>query len=158
MRNLLAHKMFRPTFAVVIAVLVVAAILVSSPLAGADRQAGRLSGPYLGSYRATLTADQAATRGEARMAGAFRLVLRRDGTYSAWNPLDGRTNGRLAALPGRRLRFYADSGCLAGGFERPQGGTYGWSLNGRKLTLKHISEGACSGRTQTLTYPLWKRL
>ena len=155
MRNLLAHNVFRrPTFAAVIAVLVVAAILVPSPLAGA----GRLSSPYLGSYRATLTAHQAVTRGDARMAGAFRLVLRRDGTYSAWNPLDGRTNGRLAALPGRRLRFYADSGCLAGGVERPQGGTYGWSLNGRKLTLKLVSEARCSGRTQTLTYPLWKRV
>jgi hypothetical protein len=151
--------MFRTIWRAASATTVIAAILVSSALAGADRQAGSsLSGPYLGSYRATLTADQAASRGDVRMTGAFRLVLRRNSTYSAWNPLDGRVDGRVAALPGRRLRFYADSGCVGGGFERPRGGTYRWSLNGRKLTFRLVSEGPCTGRTQTLTYPVWSRL
>jgi hypothetical protein len=117
-----------------------------------------LSGPFLGSYTATLTPEGAIDKGDARMAGKFTLVLRRNGTYSASNPLDGPTvRGRLAALAGHRLRFYDDFGCKTGGFERPQGGTYRWSLDGRRLTLERVSEGPCWGRTQTLTYPVWIR-
>jgi hypothetical protein len=91
------------------------------------------------------------------MAGLFRLILRRNGTYSVWNPLDGKTDGKLASLAGDRLRFYADSGCLFGGFERPEGGTYRWSRNGQRLSLRLVNEGPCSGRTQSLTYPVWIR-
>ena len=116
-----------------------------------------LAGPYLGSYVATLSARQAETAGDPRMAGRFTLVLKRNGTYIASNPLDPLTHGKLAVLPGRRLRFYADSGCEFGGFERPRGGVYRWSLDGRRLTFRLVSEGACTGRTQTLTYPVWTR-
>ena len=116
-----------------------------------------LAGPYLGRYVATLSAVQAETAGDPRMAGRFTLVLRRNGTYTASNPLDPPTHGRLAVLPGRRLRFYADSGCEFGGFERPRGGVYRWSLDGRRLTFRLVSEGPCTGRTQTLTYPVWTR-
>jgi hypothetical protein len=122
---------------------------------GAGEQA--LRGPYLGSYAAKLTLVQATARGDSRMAGKFTLVLRRDGTYSTSNPLDGPDGGRLAALTNHRLRFYADRGCKFGGFERPSGGIYRWSLNGTRLTLRLVSEGACTGRTQTLTYPVWTR-
>lgn len=116
-----------------------------------------LAGPYVGSYVATLSAVQAETAGDPRMAGKFTLVLKRNGTYIASNPLDPTAHGRLAVLPGRRLRFYADSGCEYGGFERPRGGVYRWSLDGRRLTFRLVSEGPCTGRTQTLTYPTWTR-
>jgi hypothetical protein len=123
----------------------------------ATSERGALAGPYLGSYTARLTVAQATSRGDSRLAGTFTLVLRKNGTYSASNALDGRSAGRLAALPGRRLRFSHDSGCTYGGYERPQGGVYRWSLRGRRLTLWLVSEGPCTGRTQTLTYPVWLR-
>jgi hypothetical protein len=49
--------------------------------------------------------------GIPRLRGRFTLVLRRNGTYTASNSLDGRMNGRLAALSHHGLRFYDDSGC-----------------------------------------------
>jgi len=112
---------------------------------------------WAGSYTATLTLAQANARGDSRMAGEFTLVLRRNGTYTMSNPLDGMSRGRLAALTRKRLRFYNDSGCKAGGFELREGGTYRWSVNGKRLTLRVVSEGPCTGRTQTLTYPVWTR-
>ena len=156
MRNLLAHNVFRRRLAAVIAVSVVAAILVSSPPAGGQVLAGRLSGPYR-LYRATLTGDQAVTRGDACMAGAFRLVLRRDGTYSAGIPRrpDERTSDsaagaapsllryglaaspRCRASPGRHLRLVA---------ERPE------------ADPQAHQRGTLQRPTQTLTYPLWKRV
>jgi hypothetical protein len=116
-----------------------------------------LEGPYLGSYAAVLTRAEAAARGDSRLAGRFTLVLRRNGTYSDSNLLDGRAAGHLAALADHRLRFYDDSGCGYGGLERPEGGVYQWSVNGEKLTLRLVSEGPCSGRTDTLTFPVWFR-
>ncbi|HEY3050309.1 MAG TPA: hypothetical protein VGJ40_01170 [Gaiellaceae bacterium] len=116
-----------------------------------------LRGPYVGSYAANLTSAQAATRGDSRLAGRFTLVLRRDGTYADWNPLGGRDEGRVAAVGGDRLRFYEDRHCKLGGLERPQGGIYRWSLNGRRLTLHLVNEGGCTGRTDTLTFPVWSR-
>lgn len=117
----------------------------------------KLSGPYVGSWAAQLGVAEAVRKGDYRLAGRFTLVLRRNGTYTMANPLDGATHGRLAALSGRRLRFSRDAGCLAGGFEAPAGGVYRWSVRGRRLTLGRISEGPCTGRTQTLTYPVWRR-
>ena len=145
--------------------LIGAATTLASMLAVSIAYAGQaapaktaLTGPYLGSYTAKLTPEGAIDKGDARMAGKFTLVLRRNGTYSASNPLDGPTiRGRFAALTGHRLRFYDDFGCKTGGFERPQGGTYRWALDGTRLTFKRISEGPCWGRTQTLTYPVWRR-
>jgi hypothetical protein len=103
------------------------------------------------------TRGQAAARGDSRLRGRFTLVLRRNGTYTASDSLDGRMNGRLAALSHHGLRFSDDSGCKFGGFERPQGGIYRWSLHGARLTLRLVSEGQCSGRTDTLTFPVWIR-
>jgi len=126
-----------------------------------------LSGPLPTGIRATIrrvlgsrrtsSCRQAAARGDSRLAGRFTLVLRRDGTYTDSNPLDGRDNGRLGDLGRDRLRFYADRGCKVGGLERPQGGIYRWSLNGRRLTLDLVNEGGCTGRTDTLTFPVWIR-
>jgi hypothetical protein len=123
--------------------------------AGTEVQA--LRGPYLGSYTATVTLEQATARGESRMAGRYTLELMPNGRYVSSNPLDGRDSGRLAALANHRLRFYDDRGCKFGGFERPQGGIYRWSLSGTRLTLRLVNEGPCTGRTQTLTYPVWIR-
>ena len=67
------------------------------------------------------------------------------------------TSAQAAALGHGRLRFYDDRFCKLGGLERPQGGIYRWSLNGRRLTLSLVNEGACTGRTDTLTFPVWAR-
>ena len=133
-----------------------AAALGGSHAVGSAAEA-RLAGPYIGVWSAQLTVAQAIRKGDERMAGRFRLVLRRNGTYTASNPFDRATHGRLAALSGRRLRFSRDSGCLAGGYEVSGGGVYRWTLRGGRLTLRRISEGPCTGRTQTLTYPVWRR-
>lgn len=142
----------------------IAAALTAVALSAAVAQAGssgtgrqQLGGPFLGTYRGELTSSQAAALGDLRMTGKFRLVLRANGTYSVTNPLDGTATGRLAALPGRKLRFFKDSGCTYGGFERPKGGIYTWSMSGDKLTLRLVSEGACTGRTQSLAWVVWHR-
>lgn len=119
--------------------------------------AAELTGPFIGTYTGRLTQSQAAALGDARMQGTFRLVLRRNGTYTASNPLDGTMSGRLAALSGKKLRFFRDTGCIMGDFERPKGGIYAWSVNGRRLTLRLVSEGPCTGRTQTLAWVVWTR-
>jgi hypothetical protein len=140
-----------------VAVLAVGLLIspASARTAGAGEQA--LRGPYLGSYAATLTLAQADARGDSRLAGKLTLVLRRNGTYTTSNSLDGRSDGRLMAVGQHRLRFYDDRGCKFGGYERPEGGIYQWSVNGARLTLRLVNEGACTGRTQTLTYPIWIR-
>ncbi len=117
----------------------------------------QVRGPFVGTYTAKLTATQATTLGDVRMTGRFRLALRTNGTYTVANPLDPPTSGRFAVLPGKQLRFFKDEGCIAGGFERPKGGIYRWSVNGPKLTLRLVSEGACTGRTQSLAWVVWKR-
>jgi hypothetical protein len=146
--------MFRTVVTAGLAVLALATVAYGRTATAREHM---LQGPYLGSYAATLTLAQASAQGDSRMAGKFTLALRANGTYRTSNPLDGPSHGRLAALSGRRLRFYADVGCKFGGFERPQGGVYRWSMNGRRLTLHLVNEGPCTGRTQTLTYPVWVR-
>src|SRR5688500_12530129 len=74
----------------------------------------KLAGPYIGAWNAQLTVAQAVRKGDYRLAGRFTLVLRRNGTYRMSNSLDGSMHGRLAAVPGHRLRFSDDSGCRAG--------------------------------------------
>jgi len=116
-----------------------------------------LRGPFVGSYTATLTSAQAAARGDPRLTGRFTLVLRANGTYTDSNPLDGIDDGRVARLAHGRLRFYDDRYCKLGGLERQQGGIYRWSLNGERLTLRLVNEGGCTGRSDTLTFPVWVR-
>jgi hypothetical protein len=139
------------------AVAIAATVAVTT--AAAHRSGVAVSGPFLGSYSATLTEAQASARGDDRLAGKFTLVLRRNGTYTVSNSFDGASHGKFEALSGKRLRFFHDSGCLGGGFERPQGGIYRWLLsgNGKLLTIRLVNEGPCSGRTDTLTFPVWKR-
>jgi len=142
---------------IALAVTTVVAIFASTAAATTQPSGTDIQGPFLGSYVAILTTAQAVARGDARMAGRFTLVLRRNGTYAVSNPLDGTTRGKFEALSPKRLRFFKDNGCIAGGFERPQGGMYRWSLSGKFLTIRLVNEGPCSGRTQSLTYPVWKR-
>ena len=136
-------------------ILTALAIALAAPLVAAGAQS--LSGPYVGRYTATLTRAQAAAKGDSRLAGKFTLWLTRNGTYVSSNSFDRPSQGRLAALSNHRLRFYDDVGCKDGGFERPGGGIYRWSLNDGRLTLRLVSEGACTGRRDTLTFPVWKR-
>ena len=143
------------TILTAVAAAIAAALTAAAAHGLAQRPA--LSGPFVGSFTATLSPAQAAARGDSRMAGKFTLVIRRNGTYTASNPLDGSTRGRVAALSGKRLRFYNDSGCKAGGYEIRAGGVYHWAVKGKRLTLRLFSEGPCTGRTQTLTYPIWIR-
>lgn len=142
---------------VAVALALVALSATVAYAGSSDSAEQQLSGPFLGTYTGSLTLGEAATLGDIRMKGKFRLALRANGTYSVTNPLDGTTNGRLAALPGKKLRFYKDSGCEYGGFERPKGGIYAWSVNGRKLTLRLVSEGPCTGRTGSLAWVVWTR-
>lgn len=152
--------MFRTTLSATTAAVALAAVALCASLAqaGSSRTGDEyLSGPFLGTYTGSLTLGEAAALGDTRMKGKFRLVLRANGTYTVVNPLDGPSQGRLAALPGKRLRFFKDKGCTFGGFERPQGGIYGWSVKGRTLALRLVSEGACTGRTQSLAWVVWHR-
>jgi hypothetical protein len=138
-------------------IVIILVLSLSAGVAFLETRAGAqpLRGPYLGSYAATLTSAQAAARGDSRLAGRFTLVLRRNGTYTDSNGLDGRSAGRLEALGNHRLRFNDDSACKSAGFERPEGGVYRWAANGPRLTLRLVNEGSCTGRTDTLTFPVW---
>jgi hypothetical protein len=71
--------------------------------------------------------------------------------------LDGPSHGKYEALSGKRLRFFRDKLCIDGGFERPQGGMYRWSLNGKLLMIRLVNEGPCTGRSDALTSAVWKR-
>ena len=114
------------------------------------------SQPYLGTWTAHLSLDQMYGRGlDPRLAGKFRLVLRRNGTYTTSNSLDGLSRGRFTTS-GRRIVFAHDVSCeTALGVD--QAGVYRWSVaQGKlKLTPMRIGSDPCSGRWQTLTYPIW---
>jgi hypothetical protein len=141
----------------IVAVALGGTLFASAAQGRIDPGGQALRGPYIGSYSATLTRAQAIAKGDSRLAGKFRLVLRRDGTYTASNSFDPPASGKLTALSNHRLRFSADTGCTYGHFERPQGGIYRWSVDGDRLKLTLVSEGACTGRRDTLTFPVWKR-
>src|SRR4029453_5160290 len=116
-----------------------------------------LRGPFMGSYEATLKRAQAAAPGDPPPVGLVPLGLRPNGTYTDSNPPDGTDEGRVARLAHGQLRFYDDRYCKLGGPERRQGGIYRWSLNGERLTLRLVNEGGCTGRSDTLTFPVWVR-
>ena len=134
----------------------VAAFAMSASLALAGPNGQGISGPFVGYWQAKLTPAQATARGDSRMAGSYVLVLGSNGLYVTLNPLDGASAGKFAVLPNHRLRFFYDIGCSEGGVASPGGGIYSWSLGANGLTLRLVKEGPCSGRTQTLTYPVWQ--
>jgi hypothetical protein len=135
--------------------LAVAALLGASTCAVAQ---GAASGPYLGTWTARLSKAQMINQGfDPRLAGRFRLVLRRNGTYTTFNAFDGSSRGRFR-VTGTRIVFSADVGCLAGGIDGK--GVYVWAIahGALRLNLARIGGDPCGGRWQTLTYPVWRRL
>jgi hypothetical protein len=114
--------------------------------------------PYAGEWKARMTKAQLIDQGfvDPRAVGVWKLVLERDGTYRAFNPLDKWTNGDYTATA-RRMTFRHDPACLGSGFKGA--GRYGWSIKNGNLKLTTLSVGSdpCGGRFQTLSYPLWQR-
>ena len=116
------------------------------------------SGPYIGTWDANLTLqDLGAAAADTRYAGEFRLELREDGTYTAFQELDGEITGHYAAAPGDFLVFTEDSGCEEGGFSGTS--VYQWAVDGDQLTLTLVrpETGGCTGRSDTLIFPRWTR-
>ena len=72
--------------ATALATLIVGVAASIAPGATQAPGVGSARGADLGSYLATLSALQAETAGDPRMAGRFTLVLKRNGTYNASNP------------------------------------------------------------------------
>jgi hypothetical protein len=116
------------------------------------------SKPYIGTWKARMTKAQLIDQGfvDPRAVGVWKLVLKRDGTYRAFNPLDRWTSGAYSA-GATRLVVSKDAACLAAGFKGP--GIYRWSVKAGRLKLTTVSTGSdpCGGRWQTLSYPLWTR-
>jgi hypothetical protein len=129
-----------------------AAVSVAASLGAATTK------PYVGEWKARMTKAQLIDQGfvDPRAVGVWRLVLERDGTYRAFNPLDKWTNGDYTATD-RRVTFRHDPFCLGAGFKG--GGRYRWSIKNGNLKLTTVSVGSdpCGGRFQTLSYPLWQR-
>ena len=138
--------------------LALIAVLVGVCGPGGSALAADSSQPYLGTWAAHLSLDQLYHLGlDPRLAGKFRLVLRRNGTYTTFNSLDGSSRGRFTTS-GRRIVFAHDVGCeTALGVD--QAGVYRWSIaQGRlKLTPMRVGSDPCGGRWQTLTYPIWTK-
>ena len=134
----------------------VVTVIASSVVAGTG---GATAGkPYLGSWHARMTSAQLIDAGfvDPRAVGMWRLVLNRDGTYRAFNPLDKWLSGEYSA-DARRINFRKDTACLAGGLKGP--GFYKWSIVAGKLKLASVYAGSdpCGGRWQTLALPSWTR-
>jgi hypothetical protein len=136
----------------IIGAALLAAVSVAANLGAATTK------PYAGEWKARMTKMQLLDQGfvDPRAVGVWRLVLERDGTYRAFNPLDKWTNGDYTATD-RRITFRHDPFCLEAGFKG--GGRYRWSVKNRTLKLTTVSVGSdsCGGRFQTLSYPLWQR-
>jgi hypothetical protein len=136
--------------------LLLAALLLSA-YASAGAPASASASPYVGTWSAHLSSAQMINQGlDPRLAGRFRLVLRRNDTYTSFNSLDGASQGRFT-VSGRRIVFFDDAACKAGGLDKKA--AYTWSIARGRLRLTTFTVGgdACGGRWQTLTYPLWKR-
>jgi hypothetical protein len=86
---------------------------------------------------------------DPRLAGRFRLVLRRNDTYTSFNSL---TASQVASRCRDARSFFDDAACKASGVDKT---AYTWSIaRGRlRLTTVTVSGDACGGRWQT-TYPL----
>jgi hypothetical protein len=116
-------------------------------------------GPYIGTWTATLTQDAlVGATADHRYAGQFRLSLRRDGTYTTFQALDGESSGHYRAVRDDYLVFTDDVGCdefSVGGST----GVYRWSVSDDELTLTIVraESGGCTGRSDTLSIPRWNR-
>jgi hypothetical protein len=114
--------------------------------------------PYIGSWKARMTADELLDAGivQPQMKGVWKLTLGKDGKYRLYNPWDKWTSGEYSA-DATRLVVRKDTGCVAGGLKGP--GLYRWSVKAGKLKLTSVYPGSdpCGGRWQTLAIPLWTR-
>jgi hypothetical protein len=114
------------------------------------------SKPYIGTWKARVTKAQLLDEGIAdpRMPGLWKLILAKDGTYKAYNPLDRWYIGEYSAGP---TRLVVRKTAICNDFPGP--GLYRWSVKKGQLKLTQTSFGSdpCGGRTQMLTIPLWKR-
>ena len=136
--------------------LLLAALLLSA-YGSASAPASASASPYVGTWSARLSSAQMINQGlDPRLAGRFRLVLRRNDTYTSFNSLDGASQGRFT-VSGRRVVFFDDAACKAGGLDKKA--AYTWSIARGRLRLTTVTVGgdACGGRWLTLTFPLWKR-
>ena len=114
--------------------------------------------PYVGAWKAKVGADLLLDNGIAQPAfrGVWRLKLKPNGTYRAYNPWDKWLEGSYSANA-TRIVFSKDKGCLAAGFKSP--GVYRWKLTKGKLDLTSVAVGSdpCGGRWQTLSIPVWTK-
>ena len=74
-----------------------------------------------------------------------------------FNDFDGESTGLYGAAPDDFLVFTEDTLCeenFAGS------GVYQWAVDGDQLTLTlaQPETGGCTGRSDTLTFPRWKRV
>jgi hypothetical protein len=137
----------------------VASVAATSVLAiAASADGSAVSGtPYLGTWSARISSAQLAAAGQdTRLAGTFRLILRKKGTYTTSNSLDGASSGKFR-VSGHRIVFFDDVGCTEGGFVGK--GSYTWSIRKGKLRIRGVSATSdpCGGRRQTLEYPVWRK-
>lgn len=138
--------------------LLAVAVALLAPCFSAGALAGGSAEPYLGTWTAGLSLEQMYDRGlDPRLAGSFRLVLRKNGTYTTFNSLDRASRGRFV-VSGRRVVFSDDVGCAVAGLHGK--GVYTWTIARGKLRLATVRKFAgdpCGGRWQTLTYPVWNK-
>jgi hypothetical protein len=139
--------------------LLTGAALLAATMSMLGGLAGAATGkPYIGSWKAKLTADQLLDNGivQPKMRGTWRLELNGDGTYRTYNPWDRWLSGTYSANA-TRIVFSKDIGCLQAGLKGP--GIYRWKITQGKLKLTSIAIGSdpCGGRWQTVSIPFWMR-
>jgi hypothetical protein len=135
--------------------LVVATVLAAcTSLVGGWASASSTS--VLGTWKDHLSLNEMYDGGyDPRLAGTFKLVLAKDGTYRTYNSFDGWDRGTFTVSE-NRIVFAEDKGCIEGGITTKKG-FYRWSITAGKLKLTARRGDPCGGRWQTLTYPTWKR-
>ncbi len=111
--------------------------------------------PY-GTWKDHLSLDEMYDGGfDPRLAGTYRLVLKKDGTYRTYNAFDKWDSGTFTVSE-NRIVFAEDRLCIEGG-QTTKKGFYRFAIKDGKLKLTARRGDPCGGRWQTLTYPTWKR-
>lgn len=134
--------------------------LATAALVGVTGGTAATSKPYIGKWKAQVTADQLLDYGvvDPRAAGRYVLILNKTGKYQLYNPLDRWSHGDYTATP-RRMVFVEVSGWMGGCKAKNKKGVYRWSIKEGKLKLQTVVLGGdpCGGRWGTLTMPIWKK-
>ena len=129
--------------------------LVTAALVGVTGSVAGTPTPY-GTWKDHLSLNEMYDGGfDPRLAGTYKLVLAKNGTYRTFNSLDKWSSGTFT-VSGPRIVFAQDKGCLEGGITTKKG-FYRFAIKDGKLKLKTTAGDPCGGRWQTLTYPTWKR-